>query len=403
MSELPAPIRANIASLETSGIAKVFELGFGRDDLIPLWVGEGDRPTPRFICEAATAALNAGKTFYTHKRGIPELRGAIAEYTAGLYGIHMDPDRITVTASGMNGIMQVLQAIAGPGDNVAVVTPVWPNIMSAVQIVGAQVKPVGLDALPEGGFRLDLDRVADAIDGRTRALFIASPGNPTGWVMSAAEQRAVLALARARGIWLIADEVYARFIYNGARDTGSVASRSARGHAAPSFLELAAADDPLIVVNSFSKAWAMTGWRMGWLTAPPALGDVLDRLIEFNTSGSPHFLQYGCVTALRDGEPFVRETVERCRRGGELVFQRLSAMRRVRVARPQGAFYIFFAVAGMDDSLAFAKRLVDQAKVGLAPGSAFGPGGEGHLRLCFASSAGRLAEAMDRLAPVLDG
>lgn len=401
MSELPAPIRANIASLETSGIAKVFDFGFGRDDLIPLWVGEGDQPTPRFICDAASAALNAGKTFYTYKRGIPELRGAIAAYTAGLYGIDMDLERITVTASGMNGIMQVLQAIAGPGDNVAVVTPVWPNIMSAVQIVGAQVKPVGLDLLPEGGFRLDLDRVADAIDGRTRALFIASPGNPTGWVMSTAEQRAVLALARDRGIWLIADEVYARFIYNGARDSGS--AESACGNKAPSFLELATADDPLVVVNSFSKAWAMTGWRMGWLIAPPALGDVLDRLIEFNTSGSPHFLQYGCVTALRDGEPFVRETVERCRRGGELVFQRLSAMRRVRVARPQGAFYIFFAVEGMDDSLAFAKRLVDQTKVGLAPGSAFGPGGEGHLRLCFASSAARLAEAMDRLAPVLDG
>jgi len=272
------------------------------------------------------------------------------------------------------------------------VTPVWPNILSAIQIVGGGLKAVRLDDLPQGGFRLDLDRLADAIDERTKAIFIASPGNPTGWVMAAEEQRVVLDLCRARGIWMIADEVYARFIYDGAAPGRDVA---------PSFLDLAAEDDPLIVVNSFSKAWAMTGWRMGWLITPPALSATLGRLIEFNTSGTPHFMQYACVTAIRDGEDFVARTVAQCRRAGEMVFQRLAAMPRVRIGRPQGAFYAFFAVAGLDDSLAFAKRILEETNVGLAPGSAFGPGGEGHMRLCFASSTARLSAALDRLEPIL--
>jgi len=392
VTEFPAPLRPEIAALETSGIAQVFELGFGRDNLIPLWVGEGDLPTPAFICDTATRALREGKTFYTRKLGIPRLCAALADYTNRLYGGRVTGDRVAVTSSGMNGIMLVLQAILNPGDNVVVVSPIWPNIVAAVRIAGGIDRPVRLDVLPEGGFRLDLDRLFDAVDERTRAIFIASPSNPTGWVMAADEQRAVLDFCRARGIWLLADEVYARFVYDDL----------AAGHeAAPSFLELAGADDPLVVVNSFSKAWAMTGWRLGWLIVPPVLMETLDRLIEFNTSGAQPFLQEAAVVAIEDGEPFVHEVVERCRRGGELVYQRLAALPRVRLARPRGAFYAFFALDGLTDSLGYAKRLVDEVGVGLAPGSAFGPGGEGHMRLCFASSAERLSAALDRLEPAL--
>jgi aspartate/methionine/tyrosine aminotransferase len=392
VSDWAAPLNPNVEHLESSRIAEVWQLGFGRENLIPLWVGEGDVPTPAFICEAATRAMAEGKTFYTHKRGTPELRQTVADYTEGLYGVDLDVERVTITSSGMNGIVIVLQAIVAPGDNVVVVTPVWPNIMAAVAVVGGQVRAVGLDSLPEGGFRLDLDRLADAVDARTRAIFIASPGNPTGWVMEPDEQRAVMDLCRARGVWMIADEVYARFIYN---------APAANRATAPSFLEVSRPDDPLVVVNSFSKTWAMTGWRMGWLTAPTVFAETLDKLIEFNTSGAPNFLQDACIAAIRDGEPFVQEQIERCRRGGELVFDRLSAIPRVRVARPRGSFYTFFALDGLDDSLAFAKRLLEETDVGLAPGSAFGPGGEGHLRLCFASSTERLSEALDRIEPVL--
>ncbi len=392
MNDFPAPLRPEIEALETSGIGQLFELGLGREDIIPLWVGEGDLPTPAFICDAATEAMRAGKTFYADKRGVPEVRRAIADYSNRLYGAGIAPERVTMTNSAMNGIALVLQAILPPGDNVVVVTPVWPNIMSAIQIRGGITKPVELDPLPEGGFRLDLDRLSGALDERTRAVFIATPGNPTGWVMSREEQAAVLDLCRARGIWMIADEVYARFIYDG----------PAPGRAAaPSFLDLAEPDDALVVVNSFSKTWAMTGWRMGWLITPLALTETLGRLVEFGTSGTPHFQQYACVTAITEGEPFVTEMIERCRRGGELVFQRLAAHPRVRLARPEGAFYAFFRVEGLSDSLSYAKELLERTGVGLAPGSAFGPGGEGHMRLCFASSMERLSQALDRLEPAL--
>lgn len=391
-SAFPAPLRPGIEALETSKIQQVWELGFGRPDLIPLWVGESDLPTPDFICDAAIAALKDGQTFYTHKRGLPELCQALADSSNRLYGSRVAAEQVTVTSSGMNGIMLALQSFVKPGDKVAVVTPIWPNILSAVEIVGGQVQPVPLDNLPDGGFRLDLDRLEAALDERTCALFIASPGNPTGWVMTPQEQRAVLELCRRRRIWLIADEVYARFIFEGPGKERGVA---------PSFLEISEPEDPLIAIGSFSKAWAMTGWRLGWLIHPPSMAETFDRLIEFNTSGAQAFLQQGCLAALRDGEPFVADMVERCRRGGELVFQGLSALPRVRIARPQGAFYAFFGVEGMSDSLAFAKRVLQQTGVGLTPGAAFGPGGEGHLRLCFASSTSRLSQALERLEPLL--
>ncbi len=383
----PAPLRPEIESLETSGIAQVFALGFGREDLIPLWVGEGDLSTPAFIAEAASRALAEGHTFYTHKRGLPDLRRALTDYTNNLYGSAVDIAQVSVTSSGMNAITLVLQTMVRPGDKVAVVTPIWPNILSAVRIAGGVVAPLTLEPLPEGGFRLDLDRLTAALDDGVRALFIASPGNPTGWIMEPDEQQAVLELCRRRRVWLIADEVYARFTYD-------------QPHA-PSFLEWARPEDPLIVVNSFSKAWAMTGWRLGWLIHPASLAPTFDRLIEFNTSGAQAFLQHGCIAAVREGEPFVAEMVERCRVGGELVFQRLAALPKVRLARPRGAFYAFFAVEGLTDSLGFAKEILERTSVGLAPGAAFGPGGEGHMRLCFASGSARLAEAMDRLTPVL--
>ena len=385
----PSPyIRPEIAEIEESKIAQVWRLGFTVPDVIGLWVGEGDLPTPDFICDAAAAALRAGRTFYTHKRGLPELRQAIIDYTAGLYGVRLADDRVSVTTAGMNAIMLTMQAVVGPGDNVVAPTPVWPNALAAARIMGGKVREVPLIAAA-AGWSLDLDRLFDACDERTRAIFIASPGNPTGWLMPREQQRAVLDFCRRRGIWMIADEVYHRFVYDGRK-------------AAPSFLELAEADDPLIVVHSFSKAWAMTGWRLGWLVTPPAVTRIIDNIIEFNTSGAQPFLQYGCIAALGQGEAFVAQMVERCRVGRELVLQRLGGMRRVRIVRPEAAFYVMFRVEGMGDELAYAKRLVHEARVGLAPGSAFGAGGEGHLRLCFASSTDRLSLAMDRLAPHLD-
>lgn len=381
-----APVRDLVAAMPLTQIGEVANLGRGDSDVIKLWFGESDLKTPEFINRAANKALAEGHTFYTWQRGIPPLREAIARYTQRVYGIDCKSDRITVMGSGMQVIALTAQAIIEPGDNVIVVSPAWPNVINAVQVMGGLPREVTLD-FKNGRWHLDLDRLFAAVDGRTRALFINSPSNPTGWVMSSADQKTVLDFCRKNRIWLIADEVYARLVYD--------------RPVAPSFLQHAGPDDPLIVVQSFSKPWAMTGWRLGWMTSPANFGDILAKPIQFNTSGSPAFLQYGALAAIEEGEEFLKYMVERCRAGGEIVFQRLAALPRVRVARPEATFYTFFAVEGMTSSLELAKRLVLETKVGLAPGSAFGAGGEGYLRLCFAQSPERLATAMDRMEPLL--
>jgi aspartate aminotransferase len=383
----PAAIRGAIAALPASKIREVSRIGMGQANVIPLWFGESDEATPSFIRDAAAASLAAGDTFYMANRGAPELREAIAAYMRRLYGVPIHMDRITVTASGMNAIMIALQCLVGAGDNVVLVGPMWPNAREVVRIMGGEPRFVDLQTAP-AGWQLDLERLFAACDGRTRAIIVNSPGNPTGWMMPSAQQTEILAFCRARGIWLIADEVYARIVYD--------------RPFAPSFLEHAGPDDPVIVVNSFSKTWSMTGWRLGWFTAPQALGEVLEKMNEYNIAAPPGFVQRGGVAAIEQGESYVHHLVERFGRAREMVQQRLGAYRRVQLTRPAAAFYAFFAVDGMRDSLEYCKTILAQTGVGLAPGIAFGPAGEGWIRLCFASSIARLDEALDRLKPVLD-
>jgi aspartate aminotransferase len=378
---------SNMRHCHESEIAQVWKLGFEVPDVVGLWVGEGDLPTPAFICEAAARALREGHTFYTHKSGIPELRAALQRYHARHYGVQPEIERITVTGSGMAGIIMLMQAVLDPGDSVAVVTPVWPNIFAAIRIHGGLVREVPLK--PEGDrWRLDLDRLFDACDERTKAIFIVSPGNPTGWMMTAEEQAAVVAFCRKRNILYIADEVYHRFVYEGRK-------------LAPSALEVMRPEDPVAIVNTFSKSWAMTGWRLGWLISPPKLAKALDTLVEYNTSGSQAFLQHACVVALQEGEPFIAEQLERCGRARALLIQRFAAMPRIRLMQPEAAFYAFFAIDGVANSLDYAKRLVREAGVGLAPGTAFGESGQGWFRLCYAGSIDRIRRGLDRLEGAL--
>lgn len=381
------PIRRRIATLAGSPIREIAHEGMSLDGVIPLWFGEPDRPTPDFIVAASDRALRAGHTFYSHNSGVTALRETIAGYTSRLYGREVSADRVTVTAAGMNALMAVAELLIDPGDNLVGVTPVWPNFFRCVEIMDGIVREVPLTA-SDDGWRLDLDRLFAACDGRTRAICINSPSNPTGWVMEADEQRAVLDFCRARGLWVIADEVYARVVYD--------------RPAAPSFLEVAEPDDLLLVVNSFSKTWAMTGWRLGWITAPPALEPTLEKLNEFNVASPASASQYAGIAAIRDGEPFVADMMARYRTARDATRQRLAAMRRVRLAPTDGAFYAFFAVDGVTDSRAFARTMLQRTKVGLAPGIAFGRGGEERLRICFAKSPELLGEAFDRLAPHLD-
>ncbi|MCZ6454677.1 MAG: pyridoxal phosphate-dependent aminotransferase [Alphaproteobacteria bacterium] len=380
-------IRHSIETLEGSLIRKVAETNIGRDDVIALWFGEPNEATPDFIKQAATAALDDNRVFYAQNRGIPALREILSTYVSNLHGRPMDIDRLTVTASGMNAIMLVSEVLIDNGDNMVVVGPVWPNCRQTVQIMGGEARQIALQPDQNGRWQLDMDALFDACDERTRAIFVNSPGNPTGWVMAEAEQRAMLDECKRRGLYVIADEVYVRLAFDVPK--------------APSFLDFAEADDPLIVINSFSKTWSMTGWRLGWLTHPPALGEVFSVLNEFNIASPTTFVQHAGVAAVRDGEAFVTQMVEEYRRNRDLVFQRLAAMPKVSLYRPEAAFYAFFAVDGMTDSLEYAKHLIATTGVGLAPGRAFGDAGEGWLRLCFASQPALLSQALDRLEPAL--
>lgn len=376
-------IRAAIENLTPQGIREVSLVGQGMKDVIALWFGEPDVVTPQVVRDAAAKALMEGQTFYNPNRGLIPLREALAEYNTKLYGRPIAMDRVTATPSGVQAIMQTAQAIVDAGSDVLAVAPVWPNCREIVKVMGGNIRTVMLD-YKDGRWSLDLDKFLAAIRPETRMLIVNSPNNPTGWVMPKEQQKALVEFCRKRGIWILADEVYARLIFNGSR-------------AAPSFLEHAEPEDRVVVINSFSKPWAMTGWRVGWTVHPPSLGKTFEMLSEYNMSCPTTFVQYGAIAALKHGEDFVKESVERYQRGRDIVYQRLAANPRVRIGRPEGAFYAFFSVEGMKDSLNTAKDLVRKAHVGLAPGIAFGDECEGYLRLCFAKSGETLTSAMDRL------
>ena len=384
-------IRPEAAEAPESGIVEVANYGRGREGLIPLWVGEGDLSTPGFICEAATRALAAGETFYTWQRGIPDLRQALARYHEQLYGKPSDPGRFFITIGGMHAAQIAVRMVAGAGDEVVIPTPAWPNFSGAITVAGARAVAAPMTA-DERGWQLDLDRLKGAVTSRTRALVVNSPANPTGWTASLDELSAILALARSRGLWIVADEIYARFAYEPAL---MVDGR------APSFRDVMEPEDRILFVQTFSKNWAMTGWRIGWIEATPALGQVIENLIQYSTSGVPVPHQRAAIAALVEGESFVAHQIARARRGREIVVGGLAATGKVELPAPPGAFYAFLKVKGVADSRRLAMRLVDEANVGLAPGTAFGEGGQGYLRLCFARKAEDLEETVRRLAPVL--
>jgi len=383
---MTAEINTNVAQLAESQIRQIMELGHRMEGVIPLWFGEGDEPTPDFIKQAAVQALAEDKTFYVPNSGVPELRQAIAEYMTTLYGRPVEMDRITATTSGMHGIMLAYQTILDPGDTVVIVGPIWPNAVHAAEVLSAQVRVVALREV-DGEWTIDLDALFDALNG-AKALFINSPNNPTGWMAERAELEAIFAFCRDHGIWMVCDDVYARLVYDGRT-------------LAPSVAQMAEPDDRVIVINSFSKNWNMTGWRLGWITAPPDLLQTLAKLTEYNIAGPPTFVQHAGIVALRDGEAHVAQSRAAFEERRDLVFRRLSSLNRIGMAEPKGAFYAFFSVEGEANSLAFAKRILHDAGVGLAPGTAFGDVGEGYLRLCFAVRPALLNQAMDRLERVL--
>lgn len=382
---MSATARPQVSALSSSRIRDIANAGMGQTDIAAFWFGEGDEATPPFIREAAQKALAEGETFYVHNLGLPQLREAVADYESRLQTITSSPEQIAITGSGVSALMIANQLIVSPGDKVVVITPIWPNIAEAPRLLGADIVRFPL-TIADGRWSLDLDQLLDTLTPDTRMVIVNAPNNPTGFTLDQDTQKAILEHCRKHGIWVLTDEVYERLIFDGST-------------AAPSMLRHAAPQDRIIRVNSFSKAWRMTGWRLGWLTLPPALMPDVPKVIEYNTSCAPAFVQKGGLAALTD--PRGEETVAALKSGlaasRSVLLDGLSGMGRIEIPQAKGAMYAFLRIEGEPDDMATATALVTNYGLGLAPGSAFGPEGEGWLRWCFAAKPEKIAIGLERL------
>jgi aspartate/methionine/tyrosine aminotransferase len=378
-------MRQVILNLAESRIREVANAGMGRSDVLAFWFGESDEVTPDVIRQAAIASLQKGETFYSQNLGLPELRHAVAEYMSALHG-PIWLDRLAITSGGVNALMLAVQQLVDAGDEVVAVTPVWPNLTAQPAIMGARLRCVALTP-QDGQWQLDMSALLSAVTSQTKLLIVNAPNNPTGWTLTRQEQEQILDHCRQTGTWILADEVYERLYYE----------PSANG-CAPSFLDIAAPDDRLVVVHSFSKSFLMTGWRLGWLVMPPDMTPQISKLIEFNTSCASVFTQRAGIAALHHTHEITPSVVAHLKLCRDTLIPLLQAVPGVQVAPARGGMYAFFKLAGHPDSLQTAKRLVLEAGLGLAPGEAFAPEAQGWLRWCFASrDLQRLVQGVDRL------
>ena len=357
-------------------------------DSVKLCYGESDMVTPQFICDAATEAMRNGHTFYTHTAGYHELREAIATKIHDLHGVEYRASEIIGTVGATAAIFTVARAFVAPGDNAIVITPTYAIFSNAVLMAGGEPRAVPLTRVG-ARFALDVDRVGAAIDANTRMLIINSPSNPTGWVISVEEQRALCELAERHDLVILADEVYERLVYDAT--------------IAPSFARVMPSKDRVVVVNSFSKTYNMTGWRLGWAQASEAIVRVLYKTAEFITSNPAAMVQQAGIVALRNGEEYVRELRNHYEQRRNQVRTALSKIPAVDLCEPDGAFYAFFKLDGMTDSTAFTARLVNETGLALTPGAAFGEAGEGYVRLCFAARERTIADGLSRFTPFIRG
>lgn len=366
--------------------AELLRYGKSKVGCISLAQGEGTLPTPEFICRAVNRALEDGKTFYSFGAGHPDLRQEIATYYSRIYGVNIPTNRITVTSSGTNAVHLALMSILEEGDEVVAVTPIWKNLIGITELAGGSIKEFPM-VEKDGAWTLDLEDLFASCGPQTKAIMIVTPNNPTGWTMTGADVEKLSEFARLRGIWVIADEVYGRCTHKTMR--------------APSFLDYAREDDRLFVINSFSKTWAMTGWRLGWLVTPADAESKIRDLILYENMGAPTFTQHGAIEALRHGEDFLEFQKKLWAGNLELLQQRLPRLKGVSMSVPPAAFYAFFHVEGCEDSYAMTREMIDEVGLSLCPGAAFGKGLKSYLRLCFAVSPEILTAALDRLEEFL--
>ena len=373
--------RPELLDVQESPLVRIATAAEQREDSLKLCYGESDMPTPEFICRASFDATLEGHTFYTYPGGYLELREAVGEKFLALHGIEYGSDEIICTVGAGMAIFLAVKALVGPGDNAIVVTPAYSIFASAITMSGGATRQVPLTCDGDR-FHLDLDRIRHAVDSRTRMLIVNSPSNPTGWVISREEQEALWLLATEHDFMILSDEIYDRLVFD--------------EPVAPSFAAVATDRDHLIVINGFSKSYNMTGWRLGYGLAGKQLISLMTKAGEFMTSSPPAMVQQAGIVALRDGEDYIRKIRDLYGQRRSFVMERIRAIPHVSLPPPRGAFYAFMEIEGLTDSAAFAERLVGETGVALAPGAAFGPGGEGYLRLCFASSEEILQMALAR-------
>ena len=384
-------LAASALRVPHSRIRELAEIAMSMDGVLKLYFGESNLPTPEYIKRAAQKAMADGFTFYTENAGLPSLRKSLARYYQELQGVELDPGtEIVITASGVQALNLGIRCVIDPGDEALVLTPAWPNGASNVAMANGVAKEIA-QPLVGDRYQIDFAALQAAITPRTRMLLYTSPSNPLGWVATVEEQRQLLEFARRHNLWLIADEVYERLNYTGPKPTTP----------APTILKLATRDDAVIVVQSFSKTYCMTGWRLGWLVARRDLAARATQLNEFVVSHAPSFAQRAAETALLWGENTLCEMLVRLKENRDFCLAALAKMPGVTVPKPDGAFYVFPKIAGANDSFDFCKRLLLETKVGLAPGVAFGAGGEGSVRICYAAERNIVEEAMARLAMFL--
>jgi len=384
-------VAASALRVPHSRIRELAEIAMSMDGVLKLYFGESNLPTPEYIKRAAQKAMADGFTFYTENAGLPSLRKSLARYYQELHGVEIDPaNEIVITASGVQALNLGIRCVIDPGDEGLALTPAWPN--GAANIAMANGVPVEIPhPLIGDRYQIDFDALEAAVTPRTRMLLYTSPSNPLGWVATVDEQRRLLEFARKHNLWLVADEVYERLNYTGAKPTTP----------APTILKLATRDDAVIVVQSFSKMYCMTGWRLGWLVARRDLAARATQLNEFIVSHAPSFAQRAAETALLWGENTLCEMLVRLKENRDFCLAALAKMPGITVPKPDGAFYLFPKIAAATDSFDFCKRLLMETKVGLAPGVAFGAGGEGSVRICYAAERNIVEEAMARLSMFL--
>jgi len=370
-----------------SRIRELADIAMKMDDVLKLYFGESNIPTPEYIKRAAAKALEDGYTFYTENAGLPGLRQDLADYYRRMQDVDLDPrSEIVVTASGVQALNVTIRCVLNPGDEAVVLTPAWPN--SAANIWMDNAIPMEIPLLLRGDhYAVDFDSLEAAVTPRTRLLVYTSPSNPLGWVATEDEQEKLLEFSRRYNLWLLADEVYERLYYRSTE----------LGVPAPSILRKASRDDAVIVSQSFSKTYCMTGWRIGWLVARRDVGQKATQLNEFIISHPASFIQRAAQTALAQGEEELRSMIVRLRENRDFCLAALRRMPGVTVPSPDGAFYLFPKIEGLTDSFAFCRKLLEETHVGLAPGVAFGAGGEGSVRICYAAEQEILEQAMERL------